>query len=170
MSMRTALLAGLACAALSALTACGSDKNVAAADAAPVSEEVAEAGLDRAPLQIVAGSRTHRFTVEIARTDAQQQHGLMGRTEMAPGTGMIFPFSPPKIASFWMKDTLIPLDMVFIRADGSIDRIAENTIPESLEPVASGGEVAAVLELPGGTTAELGIDESARVTWTDPAK
>ena len=66
-----------------------------------------------------------------------------------------------------MKNTLIPLDMVFIRADGSIDRIAENTIPESLEPVVSGGEVSAVLELAGGTAARLGIDETAKITWKD---
>ncbi|MBA4753068.1 MAG: DUF192 domain-containing protein, partial [Sphingopyxis sp.] len=68
---------------------------------------------------------------------------------------------------FWMKNTPIPLDMIFIRADGSIDRIAENTIPESLEPVVSGGEVSAVLELAGGTAARLGIDETAKVTWKD---
>jgi uncharacterized membrane protein (UPF0127 family) len=83
------------------------------------------------------------------------------------GARLLFPFAKPKIASFWMKNTLIPLDMVFVRADGSIDRIAENTIPESLEPVVSGGDVAAVLELAGGTAARLGLDESARVTWKD---
>src|SRR3546814_20698917 len=80
---------------------------------------------------------------------------------------MLFPFAKPKIASFWMKNTLIPLDMIFIRSDGSIDRIAENTIPESLEPVVSGGEVAAVLELAGGTAARLDLDEDAPVTWRD---
>jgi uncharacterized membrane protein (UPF0127 family) len=80
---------------------------------------------------------------------------------------MLFPFEKPKIASFWMKNTLIPLDMIFVRADGSIDRIAENTIPESLAPVVSAGEVAAVLELAGGTAARLGIDETAKVTWRD---
>ena len=66
-----------------------------------------------------------------------------------------------------MQDTLIPLDMFFVRADGSIDRIAENTIPQSLEPVTSGGEVSAVLELAGGTAARLNIDETAKVTWKD---
>src|SRR3546814_16904814 len=74
---------------------------------------------------------------------------------------MLFPFAKPKIASFWMKNTLIPLDMIFIRSEGSIDRIAENTIPESLEPVVSGGEVAEVLELAGGTAARLDLDEDA---------
>jgi hypothetical protein len=65
----------------------------------------------------------------------------MFRTSLPADGGMIFPFAKPRIGSFWMKNTLIPLDMFFIRADGSIDRIAENTIPESLEPVVSGGEV-----------------------------
>lgn len=92
----------------------------------------------------------------------------MMRTSLAPDRGMIFPFNPPKFASFWMKDTLIPLDLFFIRADGSIDHIAENAIPESLEPIVSGGEVAAVLELAGGTAARLGIDESATVRWERP--
>jgi uncharacterized protein len=112
----------------------------------------------------MAGTQ-HRFSVEVARTAAEQAQGLMNRTSLPADGGMIFPFPKPKFASFWMKNTFIPLDMIFIRADGSIDRIAENTIPESLEPVVSGGEVSAVLELAGGTAARLGIDESARITW-----
>jgi len=119
------------------------------------------------PLTIDMAGKTHRFDVEVARTEAEQELGLMNRTSLPKNGGMLFPFPRPKIASFWMKNTLIPLDMIFVRADGSIDRIAENTIPESLEPVASGGEVAAVLELAGGTAAELGIDESAKVGWKD---
>ena len=107
------------------------------------------------------------FSVEVADTEQTQRDGLSGRTSLSEGTGMLFPFDPPKIATFWMKNTLIPLDMIFIRADGTIDRIAENTVPESLAPVASGGEVKAVLELAGGTAATLGLDESATVTWTD---
>ncbi|WP_411339720.1 DUF192 domain-containing protein [Sphingopyxis sp. J-6] len=119
------------------------------------------------PLTIAADEKLHKFNVEVARTAEEQQQGLMFRTSLPAGGGMLFPFEKPRIASFWMKNTLIPLDMIFVRADGSIDRIAENTIPESLEPVASGGEVAAVLELAGGTAAELGLDENARVTWDD---
>ena len=128
----------------------------------------AEAGAEATvPLTIAMAGTTHRFRVEIARTEAEQEKGLMFRTSLPADGGMLFPFAKPKIANFWMKNTLIPLDMIFVRADGSIDRIAENTIPESLEPVASGGEVAAVLELAGGTAAELGIDESAKVGWKD---
>lgn len=116
---------------------------------------------------IAAAGATHRFNIEVARTEEEQARGLMFRTSLPADGGMLFPFPKPKIASFWMKNTLIPLDMIFIRADGSVDRIAENTIPESLEPVVSGGEVSAVLELAGGTAAKLGIDESAKITWKD---
>lgn len=119
------------------------------------------------PLTITAGDTVHRFRVEVARTEAEQEKGLMFRTDLPADGGMLFPFAKPKLASFWMKNTAIPLDMIFVRADGSIDRIAENTIPESLEPVVSGGEVAAVLELAGGTAAKLELDESAKVAWTD---
>ena len=119
------------------------------------------------PLTIEMAGKAHRFDVEVARTDAEQDRGLMFRTGLPADGGMIFPFEKPRIGSFWMKNTLIPLDMIFIRADGSIDRIAENTIPESLEPIVSGGEVSAVLELAGGTAARLGIDETAKVRWKD---
>lgn len=118
------------------------------------------------PVTVRTPSGTHVFQTEVAATPEQQSQGLMFRTELAADRAMIFPFASPRTASFWMKNTLIPLDMLFIRADGTIDRIAENTIPGSLEPVVSGGEVAAVLELAGGTSARLGIDEKAVVTWT----
>lgn len=119
------------------------------------------------PLTIAMAGKTHAFEVEVARTADEQEQGLMFRASLPENGGMLFPFAKPKLASFWMKNTLIPLDMIFVRADGSIDRIAENTIPESLEPVVSGGEVAAVLELAGGTAAKFDLDESAKVTWKD---
>ena len=126
-----------------------------------------EASAATIPVTITSKGQAHLFNVEVARTDAEQDRGLMFRTSLPAGGGMLFPFEKPRIASFWMKNTLIPLDMIFVRADGSIDRIAENTIPESLEPVVSGGDVAAVLELAGGTAARLGLDETAKVTWKD---
>jgi len=126
-----------------------------------------EASAATIPLTITSKGQAHKFNVEVARTDAEQDRGLMFRTSLPADGGMIFPFAKPRIGSFWMKNTLIPLDMIFIRADGSIDRIAENTIPESLEPVVSGGEVSAVLELAGGTAAKLGIDETAKIIWKD---
>jgi len=138
---------------------------IAACSSKDASEEASVATI---PLTITAATgQTHKFNVEVARTDEEQDRGLMFRTSLPADGGMIFPFAKPRIGSFWMKNTLIPLDMFFIRADGSIDRIAENTIPESLEPVVSGGEVSAVLELAGGTAARLGIDETAKITWKD---
>jgi uncharacterized membrane protein (UPF0127 family) len=89
----------------------------------------------------------------------------MFREKLGPGEGMLFPFPQPRPASFWMKNTLIPLDMLFIRADGTIARIAANTVPHSLDPVAVAEPVAAVLEIAGGRAAELGINEGDRVTW-----
>jgi uncharacterized protein len=125
----------------------------------------AESGLALIPLEIRSGATRHRFTVEVAGTEEEQERGLMYRQSLAPDRGMVFPFSPPRPASFWMKNTYIPLDMIFVRADGTIARIADNTIPQSLDPVAVGEPVAAVLEIAGGRAAELGITESDRVSW-----
>jgi uncharacterized protein len=127
--------------------------------------ERSQADLEQIALTITQADAVHTFTVEVARTAEQQAQGLMGRTELAADRGMLFPFPQPKFATFWMRNTLIPLDMIFIRADGTIDRIAENTLPQDESPVASGGEVQAVLELAGGTTTRLGIDETATVRW-----
>jgi len=127
--------------------------------------ERSAAGLQQVPLTIRSASGTHRFTVEVARSPEEQANGLMHRQSLAPDRGMIFPYDPPQPASFWMKNTLIPLDMIFIRADGTIARIAANTVPLSLEPVPSLEPVAAVLEINGGRAAELGIKEGDRVSW-----
>ena len=89
----------------------------------------------------------------------------MFRDRLAGDAGMIFPMNPPRVASFWMRNTLIPLDMIFIRADGTIARIAARTEPYSLEPISSGEPVAAVLEIKGGRSAELGIADDDRVDW-----
>jgi len=123
----------------------------------------AQTGLQQVPLTIHSTTGDHRFTVEVAATPGQQETGLMFRRSLAGDRGMIFPYDPPQDVAFWMKNTLIPLDMVFIRADGTIARIAANTVPESLEPVPSGEPVAAVLEIRGGRAAELGIREGDRV-------
>lgn len=125
------------------------------------------AGLDLIALTIDSKGKRHSFTVEVARTSQQQAQGLMFRTELAPDAGMVFPFPTPKPASFWMKNTLIPLDIIFVRGDGSIESIAANTVPYSLDPVSSGESVAAVLELAGGRAAELGIAPGDIVKWGD---
>ena len=110
---------------------------------------------------VAYGPRIHG----LARTKEEQTRGLMFRTSLPADGGMLFPFPKPRIASFWMKNTLIPLDMFFIRADGSIANIAANTVPYSEEPVPSDGPVAAVLEIAGGRSAELGIKPGDKVEW-----
>ena len=126
------------------------------------------AGLEQVPLTITSSNKTHRFTVELAQTAEEQATGLMNRSSLGPDRGMVFPFDPPREASFWMKNTLIPLDMIFIRADGTIANIAANTVPLSLQPVFSDGTVAAVLEIAGGRSAELGIKAGDTVKWSAP--
>jgi uncharacterized membrane protein (UPF0127 family) len=136
------------------------------APSGPSNEGVsAISGLPLVPLEIRSGNKTHRFTVEVATTADEQAYGLMNRTRLGPNEGMLFPFSPPRPASFWMKNTLIPLDMIFVRQDGSIARVAAMTTPQSLEPVGVSEPVGAVLEIPGGRAAELGIGLDARVSW-----
>lgn len=122
------------------------------------------------PVTITSAQGKHRFEVEAARTTAEQAQGLMYRTDLKPDGGMLFaPYPPegggPREASFWMKNTPTPLDILFIRADGTIARIAENTVPFSEAAVPSGEPVAAVLELVGGRSAELGISEGDSVSW-----
>ncbi|UZK69363.1 DUF192 domain-containing protein [Sphingomonas sp. S1-29] len=122
------------------------------------------------PLTITTASGAHRFDAEPARTRAEQDRGLMYRTDLGPKSAMLFYPYPaegggPKEASFWMKNTPTPLDIIFIRADGTIASIAENTVPFSEAPVPSGEPVGAVLELVGGRAAELGISPGDKVSW-----
>lgn len=124
------------------------------------------AGLQQVTLCVTSAANTHSFTVEVVGTTTEQAKGLMFRTELPDNAGMIFPFPEPRIASFWMKNTVIPLDIIFVRADGTIESIADNTIPYSIDPVASGEPVTAVLELRGGLAAELGISAGDKVKWT----
>jgi uncharacterized membrane protein (UPF0127 family) len=138
-----------------------------ASNTAQPAARTSPAGLDLVALTIGSGGRRHHFTVEVARTPEQQEHGLMERRALAPDAGMLFPFDPPRPASFWMRNTLIPLDMVFIRPDGSIARVAANAVPLSETPVAVEESLTAVLELKGGRAAELGIREGDRVSWSD---
>ena len=101
--------------------------------------------------------KNHVFHVELALTPQQQAQGLMGRTEMAADAGMLFYFGKEDERSFWMKNTLIPLDMVFIKADGTILRVHDSAKPNDLTSVKSGGPAMAVLELNGGTAKKFGI-------------
>jgi len=115
------------------------------------------------PLEIVTKNGVHVFSVEMATTEEEKTTGLMYRKELPDGKGMLFDFSPEQQVSMWMKNTYVSLDMIFIRADGRILRIAENTEPLSTRLVPSGGPVRAVLEIIGGSARKLGIAPGDRV-------
>ena len=108
-------------------------------------------------LEIVSKTGVHTFAVEMAVTPEEQARGLMFRRELPEGQGMLFDFQREQPATFWMKNTYVSLDMIFIRADGRILRIAENTVPLSEALVPSGGPVRAVVEVVAGTARKLGI-------------
>jgi uncharacterized membrane protein (UPF0127 family) len=114
-------------------------------------------------LEIVSKSGVHVFTVEVVKTEQERATGLMYRKELPEGRGMLFDFSPEQQVSMWMKNTLIPLDMIFIRSDGRIIRIAENTEPLSEKIIPSGGLTRGVLEVIGGTAKKYGIAPGDRV-------
>ncbi|WP_106639998.1 DUF192 domain-containing protein [Allosphingosinicella vermicomposti] len=151
----------LALALLSLNTACNAEPQATA----PVAPVLSTAGLPIVPLTIEHDGKKSAFRVEVARTSDEQAKGLMFRDTLPGDEGMIFPFPSPRMASFWMKNTFIPLDIIFIRADGTIANIAENTTPQSLEPVGSIEPVAAVLELAGGRARTLGIEAGDKVRW-----
>ena len=115
------------------------------------------------PLTIVSGSARHAFQVEVARNDADRAQGLMYRRNLAPDRGMLFDFGRVQPISMWMQNTYIPLDMLFIRPDGTIARVAENAEPLSTRTIPSGEPVLAVLEVPGGTAARLKLKPGDRI-------
>jgi uncharacterized membrane protein (UPF0127 family) len=116
---------------------------------------VMAAGLE--PLEIVSQNGVHAFTVEIATNDQERSRGLMFRKEVPDGKGMLFDFQTEQPVAFWMKNTYVSLDMIFIQADGRILSIAENTPTLSEKPIPSGGPVRGVLEVVAGTAKKLGI-------------
>lgn len=115
------------------------------------------------PLTIATENDATMFTVEIADTDPTRERGLMFRQRLPENRGMLFDFGAPRPVSMWMKNTYIPLDMLFIRTDGTIAYIAENTVPKSLDTIGITEPVLAVLELAGGTTKKLGIRTGDKV-------
>jgi uncharacterized protein len=115
------------------------------------------------PLEIVTKSGVQVFSVEMATTEEEKTTGLMYRKELPDGKGMLFDFSPEQQISMWMKNTYISLDMIFIRADGRILRIAENTEPHSTKIISSGGLAKGVLEVIAGTAQKYGIQPGDRV-------
>ncbi|MEO5335586.1 MAG: DUF192 domain-containing protein [Magnetospirillum sp. WYHS-4] len=114
-------------------------------------------------LAVLSGGAQYRFTVELAETPLQRAEGLQHRKSMAADAGMLFDFGRIQPVSMWMKNTFIPLDMLFLRADGTIAGIAENTVPHSLDIIAAPEPVRAVLELNAGTVQRLGISPGDRI-------
>ena len=108
-------------------------------------------------LVINSANGDHAFTVEVVDTNESRQKGLMFRQSLAPDAGMLFDFKQSGAVSFWMMNTFIPLDMLFIRADGTIANIHVNARPHDPTGIPSEGPVQFVLEIPGGRSVELGI-------------
>jgi len=151
------------------LTACGPLAQGKAPAAQPASAEHEKvhplSGLPVIPLTISQNGKVHRFRVEVAATQVQQERGLMFREKMGPDEGMIFPLDPPRETSFWMKNTVLPLDIIFIGPDRRITNLSANAEPFSLEPRMSDDLTGAVLELNGGRLAQLGFTPGAKVAW-----
>ena len=119
------------------------------------------AGQDTLTIETAGGDLS--FTVELALTAEERRQGLMFRKSLPADQGMLFDYGRPVNASMWMKNTYIPLDMLFIGEDGRIEKIAERTIPHSLQTISAGRPVRAVLELNGGTASRHGIKVGDRV-------
>lgn len=156
----------LALCMMACLAACSPQP---AAEATPAADAVTPkrhpvSGLAVVPLTVTTAKGTHRFSVEVAASAADQQKGLMFRTAMAPNEGMIFPNNPPQQRGFWMKNTVIPLDIIYIGPDKRVLNIV-NGVPYSTESLPSAGPVINVLELNAGRSAQLGIAPGDTVAW-----
>jgi uncharacterized membrane protein (UPF0127 family) len=110
------------------------------------------------PLEIQTARGAFHFKVEVADTDAERERGLMFRKTLAADRGMLFDFKTAQPVAFWMKNTLIPLDMLFVGADGHIVSIARDAAPMSETPIPSGGDTLLVIELAGGRAAQIGAE------------
>jgi uncharacterized protein len=128
--------------------------------------EQPQSGLPKAEIVIDTPNGPARFTVDMATNDDSRRIGLMYRTKMGADEGMLFDFGKEDLRSFWMKNTFLPLDMIFIKADGTISTIAENAVPYSEDPVWSSEPVQAVLEINGGRARALGIAPGEKVHAT----
>lgn len=131
--------------------------------AGPSAAGAQDIAFETSELVIETADARHRFTVELADSPRQRERGLMFRTELAADRGMLFDYVTSQPVAMWMKNTLIPLDMLFVDEDGIIRRIESWTTPLSLAPIESGGPVRAVIELRGGIARQLGIEPGDRV-------
>lgn len=118
-----------------------------------------------ATVVLETASGSHRFQVEVAATSAQRAQGLMYRRSLPPDAGMLFLYEEPRPLFMWMKNTMIPLDMVFFDAGGTVRHIAANAEPFSERPISSEAPVIGVLELNGGKAAEIGLKVGDRLDY-----
>ena len=118
---------------------------------------------DDSRLVIQSGNGDHAFTVEVVDTPETRAQGLMFRSQLAPDAGMLFDFQESREVSFWMRNTLIYLDMIFITEEGLVANVHANAVPHDPTSISSDGPVMFVLEIPGGRAAELGIKAGDRV-------
>lgn len=160
-----ALAAGVvACAPATADAGARDKKHEKSGAAAPASVHPIS-GLKVVPLTISTKNGRHTFRVEVAVSEEEQAKGLMFRTQMGADEGMIFPMDPPRMAAFWMKNTVIPLDIVFIGPDHRVLNVAANAVPYDLTPLPSVDRAAGVLELNGGRAAQIGLKAGDKVVW-----
>lgn len=158
------LIAAVGCSPLAAGSTTAQTKAREAA-AAPVLTVHPISGLTVVPLSVTTASGAHGFKVEVAATPGAQQQGLMFRTAMGADEGMLFPLAAPRAIAFWMKNTVIPLDLVFIGPDRKVLNIAANAVPYDPTPLPSAGTAGAVLELIGGRAAAIGLKPGDTVSW-----
>ena len=139
---------------------------IAACKAGSDGMQLSPAGMEQAPLTVTtADGSVHRFTVELALSHEERERGMMDRQSLAPDRGMLFVYDQPGPRRFWMKNTYIPLDIIFVGEDGRIMSIEADAIPLSLDSYNSYEPALLVLELAGGRAAELGIEPGDVVTW-----
>jgi uncharacterized membrane protein (UPF0127 family) len=157
-----ALVVGIGGIGACSPVAAGDTASTAAADTLHVHPQ---SGLAVIPLQVTTSSGKHVFQVEVAASALEQEHGLMYRTAMGADEGMIFPMIPARPSAFWMKNTVIGLDIIFIGADHRVLNIAANAKPYDETPLPSVGDAAGVLELNAGRAAQIGMKPGDLVTW-----
>jgi hypothetical protein len=121
-------------------------------------------------LEIKSGTQKHTFAIWLAQTPEEQEQGLMFVRDLPENRGMLFLAEQPRVFNMWMKNTYIPLDMVFISKDGRIAKIAEHTVPHSLATISSSVPVAAILEIKGGEAARRALHPGDLVNWAAPKK
>lgn len=158
------LISAVGCSPLSAGSTTAQTRT-APQTAAPALTVHPVSGLTVVPLMVTTAGGAHAFKVEVASSPSAQQQGLMFRAEMGADEGMLFPLASPRAIAFWMKNTVIPLDIIFVGPDRKVLNIIARAVPYDVSPRPSEGEAAAVLELIGGRAAEIGLKPGDTVSW-----